>query len=301
VDGELTGRSAGPDLAPAQRPVISASGRAAGELPLTIPALLGRQAAERASHPLLICDDETLTYEQADRQSAALAAGLLATGAGHGTHVAILYPNGPDFLVSWLAAARIGAVSFPLSTFSTDDELGHLLRRADIEVLLSAARYRSRDFVAALRAVAGGLDLATAPPVLDPGLPALRHVAFGAQGTAGWSRSALIEAGARVPEEVLAAPSRRPTGWWSSTLPAPPASPRASFTGTGRSSVTWPTSTRSAGTPATTSCSPPRRSSGSAASLSCCSPRWWPGPPPSAPTSVSPPECLTCWSEPGPR
>jgi acyl-CoA synthetase (AMP-forming)/AMP-acid ligase II len=185
--------------------VISAAVQAADGLPLTIPALLGRQAAERASHPLLICDDETLTYEQADRQSAALAAGLLAAGAGHGTHVGILYPNGPDFVVSWLAAARIGAVSFPLSTFCTDDELGRLLRRADIEVLLSTDRYRSRDFVAALRVVAGGLDLAMPPPLLEPGLPALRHVAFGTAGPSGWSRSTLIEAGARVPQEVLVA------------------------------------------------------------------------------------------------
>ena len=185
---------------------VNADARPAGAgLPLTVPALLRRQAGEQASRPLLLCDDETLSYAEADRRSAALARGLLAVGAGKGTHVGILHPNGAEFVVSWLAAARIGAVSFPLSTFSTPAELRSLLRGTDIEVLLSAASYRSRDFVAALREAAGGLDLAQAPPLFDPALPALRRVAFDAPGSAGWSRTALVEAGARVADGILAA------------------------------------------------------------------------------------------------
>jgi acyl-CoA synthetase (AMP-forming)/AMP-acid ligase II len=190
--------------------MISATVHAGDDLPLTVPALLRRQAARRAGHPLLICDDETLTYAEADRQSAALARGLLAAGAGKGTHVGILYPNGAEFVVSWLAAARIGAVSFPLSTFSTDAELRTLATGADIEVLLSATSYRSRDFIAALRE-AGGLDLAASQPLFSPALPALRRVAFGGPAAAdgavpaGWSRPALTEAGSRVDGEVLVA------------------------------------------------------------------------------------------------
>jgi acyl-CoA synthetase (AMP-forming)/AMP-acid ligase II len=176
-----------------------------GDLPLTVPALLRRQAAERAGHPLLICDDETLTYAGADRESAALARGLLAAGAGLGSHVGILYPNGARFVVSWLAAARIGAVSFPLSTFSTDAELRALLRGADIDLLLSASAYRSRDLAAAVRAAVPGLDLAAPPPLFDPVVPALRHVAFDDTESAAWSRPALVASGARIPEAVLAA------------------------------------------------------------------------------------------------
>ena len=190
--------------------MISPAVHAADGLPLTVPALLRRQAAARPSHPLLACDAETLTYAEADRRSAALATGLLAAGAGKGTHIGILYPNGPDFVVSWLAAARIGAISFPLSTFSTDAELASLLRGADIEVLLSASGYRSRDFVAAVLAAAPRLDLETAPPLLDPALPALRRAAFGAAAgagpvPAGWSVTALADGGAAFPAEILAA------------------------------------------------------------------------------------------------
>ena len=184
--------------------MISATVNADDDLPLTVPALLRRQAGDRAGHPLLRCDDETLTYAEADRRSATLARGLLAVGAGKGTHVGILHPNGAEFIVSWLAAARIGAVSFPLSTFSTDTELRSLLRGADIEVLLGATSHRSRDFAAALPEAAGGLEPA-APPLFDPALPALRRIAFDVPGSAGWSRKALVEAGSRIAADILAA------------------------------------------------------------------------------------------------
>src|SRR4051812_33080578 len=102
------------------------------EPPPTVPALLAARAAARGEHPLLVGDDETLTYAEADRRSSALAKGLLALGAGKGAHIGLLHPNSADFVVAWLAAARIGAVTIPLSTFSTSAELGALLRGADV-------------------------------------------------------------------------------------------------------------------------------------------------------------------------
>ena len=119
-------------------------------LPETVPALLMARAAERGDHPLLICDDDVLSYEDAAARSAALAKGLLGVGAGKRTHVGVLQPNGSEFVIAWLAAARIGAVTIPLSTFSTINELGTLLRNADVELLLATPSFRRHDYAAAL-------------------------------------------------------------------------------------------------------------------------------------------------------
>ena len=62
-------------------------------------------------------------------------------------HVGILFPTGVDFVVSWLAVTRVGAVAVPISTFSTEDELRGLLAAADIDVLLTIAEYRGHDYV----------------------------------------------------------------------------------------------------------------------------------------------------------
>lgn len=107
-------------------------------LPVSIPALLRARVASSADHVLLAVDEASLTYAEADRRSAELAAALMAHGAGAGTRVGLLFPNGPEFVVAWLAAARIGAVSVPLSTFSTSAELLGLLRGADVTFLLAA-------------------------------------------------------------------------------------------------------------------------------------------------------------------
>jgi acyl-CoA synthetase (AMP-forming)/AMP-acid ligase II len=146
-------------------------------LPLTLPALLRARAAARGAEVLLACDDDVLRYADAERRSAALARGLHAAGAGKGTHIGILHPNGGAFAVAWLAATRIGAVAVPLSTFSTAAELRVLLRSADIALLLCARAYRAHDYAAVLREVLPGVDLAAAPLYAEA-LPVLRRIVF---------------------------------------------------------------------------------------------------------------------------
>ena len=112
----------------------------------TVGAVLRTQARVRGEHPLLVCDTDRLSYAEADRRSAVLARGLIALGAGKGTHVGVLYPNGSAWIVAMLAAARIGSVVVPFSTFATAPEMATQLAHADIEILLATASYRSHDY-----------------------------------------------------------------------------------------------------------------------------------------------------------
>jgi acyl-CoA synthetase (AMP-forming)/AMP-acid ligase II len=157
--------------------------------------LLRDRASKRPDHPLLICDDDVLTYADAASRSAALAKGLLADAAGRGSHVGLLYPNGSAFVVGWLAAARIGAVAVPLSTFSTSDELRTLLCQADIEVLLATPSFRGTDYVQVLRDAVP--DFGLSRPLHAPSTPALRRVDF--------DDDDLVGAGTDVNDDVLAA------------------------------------------------------------------------------------------------
>jgi len=122
--------------------------------PDTVGRLLAGQAAGRGDHPLLVCDREQLSYGEAEERSAQLARGLVALGAGKGTHVGVLHPNSAAFVVAMLAAARIGAVVVPFSTFATAPELRDQLIHSDTEILLSASTFRGHDYVARLADVA---------------------------------------------------------------------------------------------------------------------------------------------------
>jgi acyl-CoA synthetase (AMP-forming)/AMP-acid ligase II len=179
-------------------------------LPLTVPALLRAQATARADQVFLVCDDDTLTYGEADARSAALAKALLASEVSARSRVAILHPNGSAFAVSWLAAARIGTVSVPLSTFSTATELVGLLQGADVAFLLAASSYRSHDYPANLRAGIADLDLALPAPLLTETVPSLRRISFDVDPTSpvmhpDWMLPALLASGTGIDDGVLAA------------------------------------------------------------------------------------------------
>lgn len=135
----------------------------------TVGALLRARAATRGDQPLLVCDADRLSYAEAETRSARLARGLIALGAGKGTHVGVLYPNGSAFLVAMLAAARIGATVIPVSTLATARELREQLGHADVEILLSAASYRAHGYRQRLAEVGD--------------LPLLRHVLIDTEPT----------------------------------------------------------------------------------------------------------------------
>ena len=73
-------------------------------------------ALEWGDRDLAVLDGQRLTFADAEAQSAELAKGMLASGVKAGTHVGLLAPNGPGWIVAWLAATRIGAVVPLLNT-----------------------------------------------------------------------------------------------------------------------------------------------------------------------------------------
>lgn len=142
----------------------------------TVGEVLRRQAGFRTDHPFLVCDDERITYGEAQRRSGLLARGLIALGAGKGTHVGLLYPNGVAFVVGMLAAARIGAVVVPFSTFATASELREQLADSDVEILLAASAYRSHDYVQRLADVLADSEFSSVKRLFNERVPQLRHV-----------------------------------------------------------------------------------------------------------------------------
>jgi acyl-CoA synthetase (AMP-forming)/AMP-acid ligase II len=163
--------------------------------PATIAELI-RQQRSHGGRRLLICDSDRISYADAEHRSARLARGLIAIGAGKGSHVGLWYPNGTDFLIGMLAAARIGAVVVPFSTFLTAAELRMQLVGSDVVILLSARGYRSRDYVQRLgEALVADVDSSTA--LFTGHAPVLRHIVFD---------SAFLERlGDEVSEQFLAA------------------------------------------------------------------------------------------------
>lgn len=161
----------------------------------TVPSVLAAAAAEHGSREFLVCGPRRLTFAQADQESARLALGLRAAGAGKGTRVGILMPNGPDWVLVWLAAARLGAVVVPISTFYQAGELAWVLRHSDVEILLTAGSYLNHDYLARLEH-AGIADGRLGSQLVVREFPYLRQVFVWGSRIPDWARpgpSALVD------------------------------------------------------------------------------------------------------------
>lgn len=143
----------------------------------TVGAVLADHARRRGDHRFVVCDDERLTYADAERASRELAQGLVGAGIGRGAHVGLLFPTGVDFVVTWLAVVRVGAVAVPISTFSTADELAGLIRGADVQLLVMVPEYRGNDYLAAVTRAFPGADLRSDRAWNLPDAPHLRRLA----------------------------------------------------------------------------------------------------------------------------
>ena len=137
------------------------------------------------------------TYDDLLARSMEVARALVACGIGKGERVGILMTNRPEFLSSLFGTALAGGVPVALSTFSTPQELDHLLRASEVTLLLYEARVLKKDFGAMLRELEPEIAAAPRGALASARFPYLRQlVALG--GAPGEAEPFAVEAGGAV-------------------------------------------------------------------------------------------------------
>ncbi|MBV9994297.1 MAG: acyl--CoA ligase [Caulobacteraceae bacterium] len=152
----------------------------------TIPEALARSAVF-GERDFIVDGDRRLTFREADAASRRLARRLLAAGAGKGTRIGLRFANGAEFILCWLAVCRIGAIAVTLSTLYKPPELAAVLRRSDVQFLLTNASLLGVDATQALENALPELSRAAGPDLRLQEAPYLRRIfVFGASG-APWA------------------------------------------------------------------------------------------------------------------
>src|SRR5262249_39116789 len=103
----------------------------------TVPSLLRRAVELYGERDFVLLPEQRLSFAEAERQSRALARRLLAHGAGKGTRIGIVLPTGVDWVVAWLAAARVGALAMLFPATYRPEELRRSLRMGDVALLFA--------------------------------------------------------------------------------------------------------------------------------------------------------------------
>jgi crotonobetaine/carnitine-CoA ligase len=110
-------------------------------LPLTVRELLDRRVAEEPDFVYCRFGDEALTLRALDRRVNGFANGLLGLGLGRGDRVAVMLPNHSDYVVAFLACARIGICQVPVNINLKGAGLAYVLEHSKLGGLILDARF----------------------------------------------------------------------------------------------------------------------------------------------------------------
>ena len=109
--------------------------------PHSVLEILQQAVARYPDREALVHDDRRLTYAQLDREVAAVAAGLARLGVGQGDRVAMLLGNGIPFVVVTYAAARLGAVTVPMSIRDQMPGIRHAITNSQAKALIVESEF----------------------------------------------------------------------------------------------------------------------------------------------------------------
>lgn len=168
----------------------------------TLPAIVRWAAEAHGERDLFVMGDRRVSFAEADRQSKALAKGLLALGIGKGTRIGLLMENSPDWPLCFFAAARSGALTVALSTFYQPPEISWAVRHNDLGTLLISARYLKADYIERLERALPGLAAHTGTELYLPEHPYLRRIVVFGECDRPWAMNGA--------DAILAAAAARP-------------------------------------------------------------------------------------------
>lgn len=154
--------------------------------PSTIPALLADVVGRRGDADAVATVAEIIDYHELDRRSAQLARAFVVAGAGKGTRMALLAPDGIFWITAFLASLRIGALLTCVSTLASPKELAHMLRNSDVHFLLASRRFLNHDYGEKLEAALPGLTGSTPGNLQLADAPYLRHIWMDNPGGLSW-------------------------------------------------------------------------------------------------------------------
>ncbi|WP_407727710.1 class I adenylate-forming enzyme family protein (plasmid) [Rhodococcoides fascians] len=133
--------------------------------PATLPTLIDAATANDRDAPFLLCTDRDWTYGQFSDAVDNMARGLVSLDIKLGDRIAIAAPNSAQWLITWFAAAKIGAVLVTLNVAYRDHEFDYMLNQSGAVMIVCAARDGEFNFVEFL-------------DHLRPQIPTVRHFVF---------------------------------------------------------------------------------------------------------------------------
>jgi len=104
-------------------------------------------------------EGERLSYQELNEKANTAAGNLLTLGIKKGDRVALLLPNCPEFIISFFALTKIGAVPVPIGTRNRKLEIEHILSHSGAKAVISVSHFEGYNFQEVLEEITQGLKV----------------------------------------------------------------------------------------------------------------------------------------------
>jgi fatty-acyl-CoA synthase len=143
----------------------------------TLDRLLDQATTQFSSKEALIYNDVTVTYHNLRLSVDNLAKGLLKLGIKKGDKVCIWMTDNLYWIYSYLAIAKVGAVSIPINARYRTRDVEYILKHGDSSILIiSDMAYEVQDYVKMVYEVCPGIAAQSGPEISVDNYPNLKNV-----------------------------------------------------------------------------------------------------------------------------
>jgi long-chain acyl-CoA synthetase len=106
---------------------------------MNIAAALVAAAKTHAERPLIRFEGKSFSYQDINKLSDQLAAGLLEAGLQAGDRIALYLPNVPEFVIAYYAIQKIGAITVTINAILKKEEVRYLLDDSACKLVFTEA------------------------------------------------------------------------------------------------------------------------------------------------------------------
>ena len=144
----------------------------------TIGAQLDELARDYPDNDAVVYNDIDYkrSWKEFNEDCNTVARGLMDLGVGKGDHVAIWATNIPEWLLTFYASVKIGAVLVTVNTAYRVFELEYLLRQSDTKVLVMGEGYRTTKYADIVNELCPTLPTQNPEKLMLPMLPCLKNI-----------------------------------------------------------------------------------------------------------------------------
>jgi long-chain acyl-CoA synthetase len=102
--------------------------------------ILAKAVKENLESIAIVYGDLNISYRQLSQSVAGLSNGLRKIGVHESSCIALVLPNGPEFVIGFYAAAQIRATLLPLNPLLKEDELKYYLSDSGASIIITDAK-----------------------------------------------------------------------------------------------------------------------------------------------------------------